>query len=59
MKTYFTKTEWILWSVSVTLILLSFLIFDRTNYMTLLASVVGVTSLIFNCKYSDQRGISW
>ena len=27
-----------------------FLIFDRTNYMTLLASVIGVTSLIFNAK---------
>ena len=50
MKTYFTKTEWILWGASVLLILLSFLIFDRTNYMTLLASVIGVTSLIFNAK---------
>ena len=50
MKTYFTKTEWILWGASVTLILLSFLIFDRVNYMTLVASLIGVTSLIFNAK---------
>ena len=50
MKTYFTKMEWILWSASVILILLSFLIFDRVNYMTLVASMIGVTSLIFNAK---------
>jgi nicotinamide mononucleotide transporter pnuC len=29
---------------------LSFLIFDRTNYLTLTASLIGVTSLIFNAK---------
>ena len=50
MKTYFTKTEWILWGASVMLILLSFLIFDRVNYMILVASMIGVTSLIFNAK---------
>ena len=50
MKTYFTKMEWILWSESVILTLLSFLIFDRVNYMTLVASMIGVTSLIFNAK---------
>ena len=50
MKTYFTKMEWILWSASVILTLLSFLIFDRVNYMTLVASMIGVTSLIFNAK---------
>ena len=45
MKKYFTKAELILWGSSVTLILLSFLIFDRVNYMTLVASLIGVTSL--------------
>ena len=50
MKRYFTKAEWLLWGSSVTLILASFLLFDRVNYMTLLASLIGVTSLIFNAK---------
>ena len=47
---YFSKIEIMLWSSSVTLIVLSFCIFDRENYLTLLASLVGVTSLIFNAK---------
>ena len=46
----FTKFELILWSSSVLFILVSFLIFDRTNYMTLTSSLIGVTSLIFNAK---------
>ena len=48
--TYFSKQERILWSSSVLLILLSFFAFDRANYMTLLASLIGVTSLIFCAK---------
>ena len=32
------------------LIVVSFLIFDRENYMTLIASVIGSTALIFNAK---------
>ena len=47
---YFTKEEIILWSTSVLLIVVSFCIFDRENYMTLAASLIGVTSLIFNAK---------
>lgn len=47
---YFSKTEIILWSVSTLLIIISFIIFDRENYLTLLASLIGVTSLIFNAK---------
>lgn len=50
MKHYFTKTEITLWSVSTVAIVASFLLFDRGNYMTLIASVIGVTSLIFNAK---------
>ena len=50
LKDYFTKVERILWLSSVLLIILSFGLFDRTNYMTLIASVIGVTSLIFNAK---------
>ena len=47
---YFSKTERILWGASAALILLSFCLFDRANYLTLLASLIGVTSLIFNAK---------
>lgn len=47
---YFTKEEIWLWSLSVGVILISFLIFDRANYLTLSASLIGVTSLIFNAK---------
>lgn len=50
MKKYFTKTEILLWVSSVILILSSFLLFDRESYLTLTASLIGVTSLIFNAK---------
>ena len=47
---YFSKTEIILWSVSAVMIVLSFIIFDRKSLITLSASLIGVTSLIFNAK---------
>ena len=47
---YFTKAEKILWCASVTLIVSSFCIFDRESFLTLAASLVGVTSLVFNAK---------
>ena len=47
---YFTHTELALWLISVFLIIISFSIFDRENHLTLLASLIGVTSLIFNAK---------
>ena len=50
MLNYFSKKEWTLWISSVSAILISFVLFDRTNYLTLIASVIGVTSLIFNAK---------
>lgn len=50
LRSYFTQLELTLWSVSVFLIILSFCLFDRENYMTLAASIIGVTSLIFNAK---------
>lgn len=46
----FTKEEVLLWSASVTAIVLSFLVFDRESYLTLAASLIGVTSLIFCAK---------
>ena len=47
---YFSKGELMLWCSSVILIAVSFCVFDRENYLTLAASLVGVTSLIFNAK---------
>lgn len=52
-KKYFfnlSKAEVVLWSVSVFTILLSFCLFDKENFLTLIASLIGVTSLIFNAK---------
>ena len=50
LTNYFSKGELILWSGSAGLILLSFFLFDRVNFMTLAASLIGTTSLIFNAK---------
>lgn len=47
---YFSLFEIALWTISILLIVVSFCIFDRENYLTLVASVIGVTSLIFNAK---------
>lgn len=47
---YFSKAEIVLWCSSVSLIILSFCSFDKENYLTLAASLIGVTSLIFNAK---------
>jgi nicotinamide mononucleotide transporter PnuC len=47
---YFSKAELLLWSLSVSFIITSFCIFDRESYPTLIASLIGVTSLIFNAK---------
>lgn len=47
---YFNKSELILWCSSVFLIIISFCVFDRANYLTLAASLIGATSLIFNAK---------
>lgn len=50
MCRYFSKGELLLWILSAVTITISFLLFDRTNYLTLIASLIGVTSLIFNAK---------
>lgn len=47
---YFSRRELILWGASVLLVLISFALFDRESYLTLIASLVGVTSLIFLAK---------
>ncbi len=46
----FSRNDILLWSLSVFFIIASFCIFDRENYLTLAASIVGVTSLIFSAK---------
>lgn len=47
---YFTKKEWILWLSSIITILLSFYLFEGNNILSLIASLIGVTSLIFCAK---------
>ncbi len=49
-RNYFTKLEWSIWLGSVLLIMVSFGIFDRSSYLTLVASLIGVTAIMFNAK---------
>ncbi|MBD5080694.1 MAG: nicotinamide mononucleotide transporter [Ruminococcaceae bacterium] len=50
LKNYFTKIEKILWCSSVALIVISFFVFGGGSILTLAASLIGVTSLIFGAK---------
>ncbi len=50
MKGYFSRGELALWGGSAGAILLAFALFDRGNWLTLAAALVGVTSLIFSAK---------
>lgn len=47
---YFTKTEVILWLLSVIVIVVFYCIFDRQNLLRLFASLIGVSALILNAK---------
>lgn len=47
---YFTPFEWLLWTTSALLVIVSFLVFEGDNILVLLASLVGVTFLIFLAK---------
>ena len=47
---YFTKFEICLWASSVLFILVSFFAFEGTSIISLCASLVGVTALIFCAK---------
>lgn len=47
---YFSKGEIILWLSSVLLIAVSFFVFGGKSVLTPIASLIGVTSLIFNAK---------
>lgn len=50
LKNAFSKLDIILWTSSVITIVIAFCLFDRDYYLTLFASLIGVTSLIFNAK---------
>lgn len=50
LSRYFSKAELLLWGCSMGCILLSFAAFDRGSYLTLAASLIGATSLIFCAK---------
>lgn len=47
---YFTRLELVIWIGFAALIIAAFLVFDRKNYLSLIASLVGISSLIFNAK---------
>ncbi len=49
-KKYFTTAELVLFIGSLALIVAAFCIWDRQNYLSLIASLIGVTSLIFCAK---------
>lgn len=50
IRGYFSRGEIALWSISAAIIIGSFAVFDGEGFLTLGASLVGVTSLIFNAK---------
>ena len=50
IRRYFSIGEILLWSFSSVLVIVSFLLFDRENYLILSASLIGVTYLILNSK---------
>ena len=50
ITSYFNKTELILWSFSVTTIIASYILFSSDSPLSLTASLIGVTSLIFCAK---------
>lgn len=50
ISSYFTRGEIILWLSSSAAVVLSFVFFGKGEYLTLLASLTGVTSLIFNAR---------
>lgn len=47
---YFSKGELLLWLLSAVLIISCFIAFDRINYLTMINSLIGATSLIFIAK---------
>ena len=50
LREYYSKTEILIWSISSLLVIVSFFLFDRSNFLILSASLIGVTYLILNAK---------
>ena len=50
LKDYFSYTEIMIWSISSILVIVSFILFDRSNLLILAASLIGVTYLILHAK---------
>lgn len=47
---YFRWYELTIWLTSLALIVIAFIAFDRAEYLTLIASLVGTSALVFNAK---------
>ena len=47
---YFSKFELLLWGFSVVLVLVSYIVFGAESYVSIVASLIGVTALILNAK---------
>lgn len=50
LRNYFSETEVILWLSSVMAVVISFLVFSKDGYITLAASLIGVTAIMVNAK---------
>ena len=50
ITSYFSRTELLLWGFSVTTIIASYILFSSDSLLSLTASLIGVTSLIFCAK---------
>lgn len=50
INSYFTKGELVLWLASEMVIIVSNLVMRNGGYLSLIASMIGVTALIFNAK---------
>ncbi len=50
ITSYFSRTELLLWGFSVTTIIASYILFSSDSLLSLTASLIGVTSLIFCTK---------
>lgn len=47
---YFTLTEKLLWCLSILAMIVSYIIFDRSGYLNLISSIIGITAVIFAAK---------
>ena len=50
LTSYFSKVEWLIFGLSTISIIISHLVFNKENFLVLIASLIGVTSLIFAAK---------